>query len=1044
MSRASFNIRKLIKTWPEDDDENDAFECSSARTIRMQYELEQFQTQQIQKARHEHKHRSWMSSVSAPKTKAKAHRKVPKPIAVEGLSSDLEASRRISTPMFQSPLSGRISPATPISLRSSEESLSSLHGADFPRPQQSHRIVPQRQTQVAGAPALNLLQPLLSNWLSPNGPSSAPLSKGSSSGHEDTATFPSPVSRTRGQSMSSVRHPSPTPSNARLYENPQTPTIIMTPANVATNRSNRSSYVMDGRLQQPSPFVNGQPSPPLEPDEFLEGVIDRRGEVLREMPSVSTLSLNGERTWFNADGGNLSDVSDNVQRLIWETDEAFKAVSSALAEARLSSHSPALSIEDRTSPLQHLQHASSVVHEGSVTGKTGSTQNTQIEAVSSTSPTTGTGRDTIAPRRRASEPPTFLTAVSSNHSKLPASESFVAKPKKASKSSKAKVMQSMAHESSPFKPPRGARARASGGHRPQHSYHRSISRLNLAADKVTDKIFFGFLKIEADEVVTPDHVEQFRQNRLAKQWANAVAKRETFFETLCSVSDVIGDESSSDADVEPFNLQDLPSRIGYSGVNVLSPVLEVATPEPFELNKGVLGGLPDLAGPASLTTTTKEVKVGQDPLATPPPTPPQQPVDTNTVQTSVSRVGIPEDDDSMQAQNLGVPKLASRRLAHKRSGSSTSHIASLPTIPEVKITAPQAWDASRLTQQQRHRNSDQNGGWSTMPTDANGNPYFEEDEEHMFFLSNPVTANVPTFQHGRICLAKADLVNAGTINSLESKLLTSPDETLDWTAFQMAILGGAGDLFNDPDNFLSRDAQEELIDDLCDWAEDLGFSNTDLGTLVRTDKPRGPAVQRQPQTPQTAATSTPGAANRLFHDPSQYKKHAATSSSSSLGSGLTRSSDSPDHSIPIVVESEHPSGFWNPTAQPSRGGDGASPSSRFHAGPGLKRWTLEGHPKRYHGAGFDVHVANGPQLSSAGKALPRLPGSAAGGGDGNGVGRASIDSLPQSPMLELRMMTGVDGSKEFVSMGYNLNHDLGDFLKWESEHVYASGFYGSE
>ena len=58
--------------------------------------------------------------------------------------------------------------------------------------------------------------------------------------------------------------------------------------------------------------------------------------------------------------------------------------------------------------------------------------------------------------------------------------------------------------------------------------------------------------------------------------------------------------------------------------------------------------------------------------------------------------------------------------------------------------------------------------------------------------------------------------------------------------------------------------------------------------------------------------------------------------------------------------------------------------------------------------------------------------------------REGVDSLPQSPMLDLVMTTAVDGSKEFVPMGYNLGHDLGDFLKWESENVYATAFYGSD
>lgn len=835
----------------------------------------------------------------------------------------------------------------------------------------------------------------------------------------------------------------------------------MTSADTATNRSNRFSYVMNGHIQQkPSAFAHGQPSPPLEPDDFLTGVFDS-SDILREMPSVSTLSLSSENHWFDEDSNQVYDVSDNVQQLIRETDEAFKAVSSALNEARMFPHSPPPSMENLKSPLQHLQHASQVLHEQAATAKPRPTPKMQIETASPISPTPlpGAGRGSIAPRcRKGSKPDTSLFTKASNTSKAPVIvANSIAKPKKGPKSPTPtptpKAMVSVPRESST---PAKVLARGTVGHKHgHHGVHKSISKLNQAADKVTDKLFegragrFGFLRIEADELVMPEQIEEFRQKRLANEAAEAARSTET----LDIVADVVAGQSDGDVDIDAKCLHNLPPRIGHAGINALSPVIEVATPDFFELNKAVMGDLPILA-------TKESRRAGQDPLVTPPPTPPQHPSDTDS-----------EDEDSMNLKNLGLSKLAQRRPAHKRSGSSVSHIALLPTIPEVKIKSPLPWDASRISGSQSPEFIRQR----PAPTDANGNPYFEEDEEHMFFRSNPVTATMPTIQHGRIRLAKADLVNAGTINSLESKLLlSSPDETLDWTAFQMAILGGAGDLFSDPDNFLSRDAQEEMVDDLCDWLEDLEYTNSDLGALIDSYPPRKISVAL-PRTPNNLVT--PGSVNRSFHDPTQrhhhvhrQKSHSNASSLSSLGSGLTRSGDSPDHSILIAVESEHPSGFWNSTTSEAAQ---HSDSERFHGGPRLKRWTLEGHPKRYHGAssslGIDVHKANNGL--GLGKPLPMTPQAGASADEVSALGgprrplksdrgagthhrsrtadaahrmRESIDSLPQSPMLELRMTTGVDGSKEFVSMGYNLNHDLGDFLKWESEHVYASGFYGAD
>ncbi|KAK3906919.1 hypothetical protein C8A05DRAFT_11404 [Staphylotrichum tortipilum] len=47
----------------------------------------------------------------------------------------------------------------------------------------------------------------------------------------------------------------------------------------------------------------------------------------------------------------------------------------------------------------------------------------------------------------------------------------------------------------------------------------------------------------------------------------------------------------------------------------------------------------------------------------------------------------------------------------------------------------------------------------------------------------------------------------------------------------------------------------------------------------------------------------------------------------------------------------------------------------------------------------------------------------------------SIHSLPQSPMMDLVISHDVEGNDYMVPMGFNLTHDLGDFLKWHAEHV---------
>ena len=47
---------------------------------------------------------------------------------------------------------------------------------------------------------------------------------------------------------------------------------------------------------------------------------------------------------------------------------------------------------------------------------------------------------------------------------------------------------------------------------------------------------------------------------------------------------------------------------------------------------------------------------------------------------------------------------------------------------------------------------------------------------------------------------------------------------------------------------------------------------------------------------------------------------------------------------------------------------------------------------------------------------------------------SSVESLPPSPMLDL-VISSLSKDKEVIPMGFNLGHDLGDFLRWEAQHV---------
>ncbi|ROV96352.1 hypothetical protein VPNG_09057 [Cytospora leucostoma] len=1072
MSRASFSIRKLInqrRTWPDSDSDNEeAFECSSAKTIRLQYELEQYQQQQLQKdVRHQHKSRSsWMSSSASPKRRS--HKRIPKPIIVVGHhSNDIVAhngstSQRMSTPLPLSSLMGRASPGTPHSL-SSGGSLCSCPGGIGDCIEQHQRHIPKSKSATnIPSPYLDarLSTPTLTaGWVSPDStlcPAATPTSTTKKSSTRKSSLSPStafispnPCSPRGNQDVVS-RQPRPasaTPMINSGHMHPiRTPTNI-TPAPYTNTSPDRLSEARRSHEEAPELVRNAEL---YTLDSAVEMGDDKNGQsgardTPRAVQPVLTINVASDATCDGiVEGSHQNDgeaIPKNVQNLIRETDEAFKAVGTALAEARRASQSEPQSKELQAQVLQ-LQRVSRVL-------QTQGLDNTMLQILppstyqapgsrtryphgitSPISPSSGRGSILSSPRKSHNKfsplspspdilrSPTRATSIKKAKRKSPSRPKAsrpTATTATATGPSTPKAwpdLPSSTPKSSTFSPLPTREVNSShsnSGHRPHHSYSRSLSRWNLKADNVTEKLFngsrgrFGLHKIEADEVVTPGQVQQYRQSRIAKAQAEAQAEtlrsnsNESLRSTAGSISGTYSDANSVNTPVEPFHLQDLPSRIGSSGVNlnVLSPVIE---PSPSTYASAV--------APAA----------------------------------GEHDVHMPVRSQSYPNASIGTPVQAT----HRRANSSGSHIPALESIPEVKVTLPQTHKAPPTPEPD---NKDQPSGQPT--SDASTSPYFDEDDEHIFLQSTPYTQTMPSFQHGRIQLAKADLINNGMINSFESKLLSSPDEGLDWTAYQMAILGGAGDLLSDPSDFLSRDSHEDLVDDLCDWLGDLGQPMGSLGTLVteqeekrrtRADAVNTPATLFTPASSyipppsQLTAMAPPGVAARSFHDPSLSHSinHVVSGDLPSIRSeGSPRSSGEVSdvqememgqvQSMPIPISSEHPSGFWN-----TRPFD----ASRFFKGEGcgIKRWTLEGHPKRYQGPGID-------------------PSPGQHGGVGAGARRTmrqSVDSLPQSPMLDLVMTTAVDGSKEFVPMGYNLGHDLGDFLKWETENVYATALWGTD
>ncbi|GAP88788.1 hypothetical protein SAMD00023353_1202210 [Rosellinia necatrix] len=279
---------------------------------------------------------------------------------------------------------------------------------------------------------------------------------------------------------------------------------------------------------------------------------------------------------------------------------------------------------------------------------------------------------------------------------------------------------------------------------------------------------------------------------------------------------------------------------------------------------------------------------------------------------------------------------------HTRSASRRL-MTELPIIPETNITPRTSDDLY----------------FSNESNDSLGNAA----SEYVYLRSSPYSLTTPAIQHGPIRLPKPDTT---------PNLKFGRDDGLDWTAFQMAILGGSGDLYSDGYGFQGSEEADEAAG-IVEWWNSWNFEGT--GKLIT----------------------------------SEYVAASPTS---------TLSGDE----IPDLSHSEIES---DNNHSPYRGMQEARRRTRA---PGLQ---------------LDLGFAEGKKHTPS-------PYFSDARGNTDDIWRRdseekqvveNVNSLPPSPMLDLRVIRSPNGDDlDVVPMGYNLGHDLGDFLKWEAEHAYAGDF----
>jgi hypothetical protein len=453
-----------------------------------------------------------------------------------------------------------------------------------------------------------------------------------------------------------------------------------------------------------------------------------------------------------------------------------------------------------------------------------------------------------------------------------------------------------------------------GRHRPSRS--QTGSRWNIP-ENVAEILTGRFKKIEADEVLTPAKIEELTKARAEALREKTARESSESARSSPTEESMMEKDASKEKPLPPMPSDDTAHARAAShsseGSSRRSQRTSSSVSSSFAPRKShSKSNASDFSIPSTRKSSRAKSMVSASDLR------------KNSSESSSSQ---DDDDESIEDDDdmLGGDDEDELDESHRVS----------PIIEEGESFLPPPKNPARFHGPPKQRlPSLPNRRWSKRQS-VQGGLQNEENDDYLFLKGTPYTLTKPLFRHGPITLSKADM----------GKVVMTMDDTLDWTAFQMAILGGAGELF--PDEFEEED--DKMAEDLTDWFGGFGFES--LGGLV---------VAEQPVSSRSSSRST------------------------------MSSIQSTDQDLPIPLSTERPTGL----------DEAGYDSSKFFRGSvgGPKPWMTE---------------SDSPQ-------------------------RGKAETPPITPLMP--HVAGSDDEPGEVPMGYNLNHDLGDFLRWEAAHMTGAGF----
>ncbi|KAK0118034.1 hypothetical protein ONS95_012344 [Cadophora gregata] len=314
------------------------------------------------------------------------------------------------------------------------------------------------------------------------------------------------------------------------------------------------------------------------------------------------------------------------------------------------------------------------------------------------------------------------------------------------------------------------------------------------------------------------------------------------------------------------------------------------------------------------------------------------------------------------------------RAGRRSSASRTASL--LPTIPE---TSPPDNSLTQLISSGSTTNSSRPSLVIQLPP------------KYTFLPSTNFTSASPFFCHGPIRLDRLLCDNKGS---------SPEEEALDWIAFQMAIAGTIelDQYFGDQRDDAQWESDEAEIDDLINWWNSFGLGG--YGRMEGEEDVRekdGPASLPNPV--------TVSAVNKEHREQKVPEKEVLDRGHSSYHQARTWRTwtDTPPPPIPrprISSARPRPINWKSHTELIDTSKIPLNTSLTQPRPPQISRLTIPPEPPRR------------PSLAE------------------------SLLSLPPSPMQNL-VVSNTPGKDDDmpIPMGFNLGHDLGDFLSWEARHV---------